>query len=262
MVKGMRAAWILLRRPTILWPAVAGTAVFSVMSIVLLFLTASRPGGSRLTDPPILLETLAGAATPQLVVGRPVMVLGIVVLGIAATHTAGQFSTGSIRLQLLRQPRRSRWLLSTWTVLVIAAAALSVLAAGLALGTALICAAIWAVDTDAWFTGGSTIDLLAATLNLAVGMSAFAVAGSALAVLFRSAAVTLAVGLVYTLFENLLSSASDFADGLFPVSAFSNVATFGANGGYYPYSLVATVVFISVLTLAVNQVFTTRDITD
>jgi ABC-2 type transport system permease protein len=262
MIDGMRAAWILLRRPTILWPAVAGAAIFSVMSIVLLFLTASRPGGSRLTDPPILLETLAGAATPQLVVGRPVMVLGIVVLGIAATHTAGQFSTGSIRLQLLRQPRRSRWLLSTWIVLVIAATALSVLAAGLALGTALICAAIWDVDTGAWFAGGSTLELIAATLNLAVGMSAFAVAGSALAVLFRSAAVTLAVGLVYTLFENLLSSASDFANGLFPVSAFSNVATFGANGGTYSYSLVATIVFISILTLAVNQVFTTRDVTD
>ncbi len=262
MLDGMRAARILLRRPTILWPAIAGTAIFSVMSIVLLFLTASRPGGSRLTDPPILLENLAGAATPQLIIGRPVMVLGVVVLGIAATHTAGQFSTGSIRLQLLRQPRRSLWLLSTWTVLVVAATALSILAAGLALGTALICASVWNVDTGAWFTGSSASELIAATLNLALGMSAFAVAGSALAILFRSAAVTLAIGLIYTLFENLFSSASDFADGLFPVSAFSNVATFGANGGNYSYSLAATVVFISIITLAVNQVFATRDVTD
>ncbi len=260
MIGAIRAAWVLLARPTILWPAVAAVLLFSVMSIAFTFATAAAPGGSRLTDPPIVLADLAASSTPALMVGRPVMILGLVVLAVAALHVAGQFASGFIRLQLIRQPRRRVWLAGTWTVLAGGAAVLSIVSAGVSVATAWICAIIWSVDTSQWLSGVPGV--LQATGNLALGMVAFAIAGSALAVWLRSAVVTLSVALGYALFENLLNAAAPFGQGLLPAAAFSTVATSAATGGIYSQSLIASVVLLAVVMTGVGYLISQRDVTD
>lgn len=260
MIGAIRAAWVLLRRPTILWPATGAVVVFTIMSIAFTFVTASLPGGSRLTNPPVVLADLAAASTPALMVGRPVMILGLVVLAIAALHVAGQFGSGFIRLQLIRQPRRRVWLIGTWITIAAASATLSVVSAVVAVATTYVCAAVWGVNTSQWSAGLPST--MAATGNLALGMVAFAIAGSALAVWLRSAVVTLSVALGYALFENLLNAVSPVGQGLLPAAAFSTVATSASTGGIYFQSLIAATVILAVVMTGVGYLISQRDVVD
>jgi hypothetical protein len=260
VINSFRAAWTMLIRPALVWPALAAVVVFTVMSITFTFTTAAAPGGSRLTDPPTVLADLAAPdALPQLI-GRPIMVLGLVVLATSILHVTGQYSSGLIRVLFVRQPRRGVWLAGNWLVLATMAAAGSLMATVVSVVTSIVCSAAWGVDASAWVAG--IPGALGAAANLALGMIAFALAGSVLAVWLRSAITALSVGLVYALFENMLTAVSPVGQGLVPASAFTTVATSGLNGNAYLPSLVATALILGALMLGTAGLIRTRDVTD
>ena len=256
------SARILLTRPSVLLPALAATAVFSVMAVVLTFVAASQPGGSRVTRVPLVLADLARPDGLATLVGRPVMVTGVVVLGVSAAHVGGQYGSGFVRAALTRDPGRLRWLWGTWAVLVAGACLLAVLAAAVSAAAALVCAAAFGVPVVAWATGEGLAGAAGTTLGLACGLSAFAVAGSALAVWLRGAAAAVVVGLVYALFENVAVAVGPLGTGLLPLSAFTTVATAGSNGGPLPQAALATALFVAVITAAVSSLLRDRDVLD
>ncbi|MGP3533633.1 hypothetical protein ACTU3I_02480 [Microbacterium sp. RD1] len=260
MIHAFRSAWTMLLRPAIVWPALGAIVVFSAMSIAFTFSTAAAPGGSRLTDPPTVLADFAASDALAQIIARPIMVLGIVVLAVSILHVTGQYSSGLIRVLFVRQPRRVVWLAGNWLAVAVAAAMASVVAAGVAAVTGIICARAWGVDTSAW--GAGVGEALAAAGNLLLGMVAFALAGSVVAVWLRSAIAALAVGLVYALFENMISAASPVGRGLLPASAFTTVASSGLNGTPYLPSLLATALILLALLVATAGLVRTRDVTD
>lgn len=260
MIGGFRSAWTMLARPVLLWPGLGAIILFSVTAITFTFTTAAAPGGSRFTDPPTTLADLAAAGTLPQLVGRPVMITGIVVLAIAILQITSQYSSGFVRIALVYQPRRARWLVGNWLALAAAAIIASVVGAVVAIGTTLVCAAVWGVSTTAW--GSDVAATVAAVGNLAIGMVAFAIAGSALAVWLRSPIAALATGLVYALFENLLDSAAPVGQGLLPASAFSTVATSGLGADPYVPSLIATVVLLIAIISGTLGLLISRDITE
>lgn len=254
------SAWTMLRRRTIVWPLLAAIVVFSVMAITFTFSTAAAPGGSRFTNPPTVLGDLAQPDALVQFVGRPVMVTGLVVLAASILHVTGQYSSGLIRAQFVIQPRRSRWFIGNWAALVTAAVAAALIGSVSAIAAAYVCAAIWGVDTSAWSQG--ILLTLGAVGNLMLGMVAFALAGAALALWLRSAIAALTVGLVYALFENMINAVAPFGQGLLPASAFTTVATSGANGYFYTTSLVATFLLTTVITAGALGRVVSRNVTD
>jgi len=260
MIGAFRSAWTMLARPVLLWPGLGAIILFSVTSITFTFTTAAAPGGSRLTDPPLTLALLSAPETLAMMVGRPVMITGIVVLAIAIIQITSQYSSGFVRIAFVYQPRRALWLVGNWLAVAAAAVIASVIGSVVALATTLVCAAAWDVDTTSW--GGSIGQTVGAIGNLALGMIAFAVAGSALAVWLRSPIAALASGLVYALFENLLNTAAPFGQGLLPASAFSTVATSGLGGEPYWPSLIATTVLLTAIAAGTIGLVTSRDVTE
>ncbi|PPG01035.1 hypothetical protein C5C19_00075 [Pseudoclavibacter sp. RFBH5] len=250
----------MLARPILLWPGLGAIVVFSITAITFTFTTASAPGGSRLTSPPITLADLAGPDTLTQMVGRPVMITGTVILAIAILQITSQYASGFVRIALVYQPRRALWLVGNWLALAAAAIIASVVGAGAAIATALVCAAVWGVDTAAW--GHDIVGILGAVGNLALGMTAFAIAGSALAVWLRSPVAALGTGLVYALFENMLQAAAPVGQGLLPVSAFSTVATSGLSGDPYLPSLIATAILLVAIISGTSGLVTSRDVTE
>lgn len=260
MIGAYRSAWTMLSRPVLLWPGLGAIVLFTVTAITFTFTTAAAPGGSRFTDPPTTLADLAEPDALAQLIGRPVMITGTVVLAVAILHVTSQYSSGLIRVALVYQPRRARWLVGNWLALASAAVAASVVGAVAAAGTAIVCATIWGVDTASWSDGVGSA--LAASANLAVGMVAFAVAGSALAVWLRSPIAALASGLVYALFEGLFTAAASVGQGLLPASAFATVATSGSNGTPYLPSLVATVLLLFAIVSGTIGLLGSRNVTD
>jgi hypothetical protein len=108
MIGAFTATWLKLTRPLLLLATTGATIGFAVMVTVGTFLTAARPGGSRLSDPPMLLSTMNGATVPGDLISRMVMVLGAVILTACAAHVAGEYRTGTLSIQLVRQPDGER----------------------------------------------------------------------------------------------------------------------------------------------------------
>ncbi|WP_375384336.1 hypothetical protein [uncultured Microbacterium sp.] len=262
MLRAYRAAWLFLRRPLLLWPTLGAILVFSVMTIAITFFSASQPGGSRLTDPRLTLESLSDPTSPAVMVARPIMIIGILALAVAAIHMATMFSSGSIRVQLVRMPDRRRWLAGTWLALTVFTVGMTIAAGIAALATTWIAAAAYDVDTSQWTTPQAIGATAVSLANLCLGMIAYALAGSVLAVWLRSAAPALGVAIVYALFETALNAAAPVGDGILPASAFATVASSGTNGPDYLRALVATIVVLAVILTAVTALFRNRDVTD
>lgn len=260
MIGAFRSAWTMLARPVLMWPGLGAIILFSATATTFTFSTAAAPGGSRFTDPPTTLDDLAAPDALAQLVGRPVMITGIVVLAIAILQITSQYASGFVRIAFVYQPDRAKWLIGNWCALALAAVIASAIGAIVSVVTAFLCAAVWGVSTAAW------VDAVPAAIgaagNLAIGMVAFSVAGSALAVWLRSPIAALASGLVYALFENLIDAAAPVGQGLLPASAFSTVATSGANGNPYLPSLIATIVLLVAIISGTIGLLASRDVTE
>ena len=95
--------WTKLKRRTLLLSTFLGLAVAASAFVILLFANAHAHGDGG------GLPTLQQLARPNgLVFGvtRATMLLGIVAFGIAAAQTASEYSLGTLRQLLVRQPRR------------------------------------------------------------------------------------------------------------------------------------------------------------
>ncbi|HEX4081808.1 MAG TPA: ABC transporter permease, partial [Acidimicrobiales bacterium] len=149
-----RSEWIKLRRPSLLVSTIVGLAAAASLFVVLLFAQAPARGGSP------SLTTLARPDGLVQGVDRVAVLLGIVAFGIAAAQIAGEYSLGTLRQLLVRQPRRlvllAGKLLGIVSFLVLAL----VVAAGAAMVVALVAAHARHVATAAWFTPTGIGDLL------------------------------------------------------------------------------------------------------
>src|ERR1700753_750964 len=163
--------WTKLRRPTLLLSTFLGLAFASSLFVVLMFSQATAHGG---------LVTLHQLAQPNgLVIGvaRAAMLLGVVAFGIAAAQVASEYSLGSLRQLLVRQPRRvillAGKMLGVITFLLLALC----FAAVVALLVALSAAKSRGVPVGAWFTGTGLSALFAELGDLALAVVGYSVLG-------------------------------------------------------------------------------------
>src|ERR1700728_313141 len=154
--------WTKLRRPTLFLSTFIGLAAAASLFVVLMFSQAPNTGG---------LVTLHQLARPNgLVIGvaRAAMLLGVVAFGIAASQMASEYSLGTLRQLLVRQPRRVS-LLAGKMLGVITFMVLALVFAGIiAFIVAVVAAHSRDVSTSAWFTGTGLGDLLRELGDLAL----------------------------------------------------------------------------------------------
>jgi hypothetical protein len=211
-------------------------------------------------------------------VGLSVMI-GMAVLGFIMGASVGgaDWSSRSMALQLLWEPRRLRLLLSKWFGVLVAIAALTVVAWVLAIGCSALTASLrgsWTgMNHQAWhdvwdFTArGGVLVLIAVSL------------GYALAILVRNTGASLGVAFVYfAIFENVVSGVLAKFD-VFRVMFMPNVGAWitpggldipsgraAADGSYANIhmssvqGLTVLLVYVLVLGLAAIWSFTRRDV--
>ncbi|HMA46759.1 MAG TPA: ABC transporter permease, partial [Frankiaceae bacterium] len=136
MGRAFRGAWLTLRRPGLLLPALLAVAAVTVLSTVV---TITSAGGQDVRRGPGEAVTLADlAASDGMLRGlrSAATLLGVVCLCVAAAHVGSTYSLGTLRTFLVRQPHRLRLLAGTWlaiaAVALIAAAVTTVVGIGVA----------------------------------------------------------------------------------------------------------------------------------
>jgi ABC-type transport system involved in multi-copper enzyme maturation permease subunit len=248
--------WTKLRRRTLLLSTFLGLAAAASLFVVLVFSQASATGGI------VTLHQLAQPNGLVLGVARAAMLLGVVAFGIAASQVASEYSLGTLRQLLVRQPRRAVLLagkmLGVITFLVLALC----FAAVVALMVALAAAHARGVPTGAWFTGTGLGDLFRELGDLVLAVVGYSVLGMAFGQFVRSAVFAVIIGFAWLLaVETIVIRIVPSTENWLPGSSILAVASGGTEGVGYGHGLALAAVYLVIAIAAAVTVFVRSDVT-
>ncbi|HYY18308.1 MAG TPA: ABC transporter permease [Streptosporangiaceae bacterium] len=254
--------WTKLKRKTLLLSTFLGLAAASSLFVILIFSNARAHGTGG------GLPSLQQLARPNgLVFGltRATFLLGVVAFGLAAAQMASEYSLGTLRQLLVRQPRRVTLLTGKMIAVVIFMVLATAFAAVIAFIAAIAMAQSRGVPVSAWFTGTGLGDLFKALGNIELAVTGYSVLGLVIGQFLRSAVAAVIVGFAWLLvieqfiLTRIVPSAAPWLPGIsLSTIAGSGNADFGLT---YGHGLIVALVYIVLAIAAASLTFTRRDVT-
>ena len=262
MIPVVRSEWTKLRRPGMLIGGLSSMVLVAVLGAVL----GVAAAGSRDTTGPragdaLSLAQLHSSSGLARALGQSTMLVGVVGLCIGAAALASEYSTGTLRNLLVREPRRLRLLggMALGVLGFIAAATVVALLAGSA--AALAVASTKGIDTAAWFSGAGLGHLGRAGLDLVLSTLGFGLIGIFLGVLLRSPVAAIGVGVAYALpVEAILSSTVNGIDRFLPGQLLGVLAAGGTHSISYAAAAGTLALYGVVAIVAAGALFWRRDV--
>lgn len=264
MLRAMRSELTRMRRRGFLLGWLGLTAIFTAIITTIAF-QAAADGSATQSGPGPVFPTAAELALSDGLVGglaAATTLLGVVTLAYWAVATATDYSSGMVRLLVQAQPRRARLiggkalaLIAMTAVVTTIAVVVDVMAAPAAAGAA-------GISTEAWQSGAlSTIS--GAWLNTFFALVVWGAIGLVIAVLTRSAAVAISIGVGYVIVaENVVALAAEGARDWLPGATLTALAEGGtATISYGTAIALGATYFVVALGIAL-VVFRRRDIVD
>lgn len=264
MIRSFRSEWITLRRRGFIIGWLGPILLFTFVGTIIGITGIDQVGGDRgpfgdvvgidqYLSPDGLALGLQAAST----------IVGLVVLSLFAMSLGREYSSGTIRLLLVSEPRRSQLLagkllaLSSFTALAIIAAAVFSIVIGFTVAPS------QDISTAEWVTGEAVVGIIATAGRMIVATIAWGLVGATVVMASRSSAIAIAVGAGgLILVPRLLGQANERLTDRFPDSAF-RALTAGGNGDLsLSASAVMTVVYAAICVAILFTIFRTRDVTD
>jgi len=261
MIQMFKAELLKLRRPRVALAGVASSLAFAAIATVTVFLSATDGSG----PPPArgaTIESLgqAGGATDAFVVG--VSFIGILMLVLFIANVASEFSQGTFRTLLMRQPRRVGMLAGKMAALLLVAAGWLALTEIVTVVASTLIAPAQDVSTASWFGLDGLGEAASDYATALFGVTAWASLGMALAVFVRSIPLALGIGIVWSgPLEHLLADAWTTASQWFPGLLLEALAAGGTAEVSSTRALTLVALYVAGAAGAAALVFARRDIT-
>lgn len=250
-----------LRRPTLLISTILVVAVLTALFTAIVFLRANS-GQSNGQRGEIISPAVLSQAT-GLIYGFKIVsfFLGITALCVFASQTAQEYSLGTLRNLLVRQPSRMKLLSGKYLAMVIFAIALVMIDAIVAIGISYSLAPHAKVTTSAWFTTAALALLGKTFINVLLATIAFGTFGMVLGLLFRSPISSIATGVIWSLIlETILGGVVSSTQKWLPGQNFDNVAQGGSTAVSYHWSMLLGAGYLAVGFTIVAVLFKRRDV--
>jgi ABC-2 type transport system permease protein len=255
-----RSEWIKLRRPTLLLGVFGGLAVAASIFVVLLFTQAAAVGPGSADLPSLVILARPNGLIHG--IDRVVVLLGIVAFGIAAFQIASEYSLGTLRQLLVRQPRRTVLLTGKYLGVVsfmIAAVVFASLVGGV---VAVIMAHVRHVPVGAWFSTAGVEDLARALGELLLAVVGFTTLGLAIGLLLRSAVFAVVAGLAYLIaVESIIGRIIPATNRWLPGQLLLGVGQGGNATSSFSRALLISAVYLLIVAGMTRFVFVRRDVT-
>jgi ABC-2 type transport system permease protein len=261
MIRTFKAELLKLRRRRVAVAVAISALAFAAIASTAVFLSATaagEPGSQRGAT----IESLgqAGGATEAFSIG--VSFAGILVLVLFIANVAGEFSQGTFRTLLMRQPRRAGLLVGKMAALLAFAAGVLALTEVLTVAASAAIAPTQDVSTASWFGIDGLGEAAGHYATALFGVAAWASLGMALAIFVRSIPVALAIGIVWSgPFEHLLEDAWTAAGQWFPGLLLEALAAGGTADVSSTRALVLVALYVTAAATAAAIVFARRDVT-
>ena len=264
MIRSMHAELLKLRRPAFIYGAAGAMLGFAVLATVLTFATATTTtpgpwvGGDSLTSTVGQLGQSGGLTRGFTIAAG---FIGLLVFVLFATDITNEYGLGTIRVLLLKEPRRAPLLAGKLLALLACVAAVLLAAELLAGAAAVALAHIRGIPTADWFTAAGLHHLAGDYANALLTAGVFGTVGATVGVLTRSTALALGIGLAWLApLEHLIQLSWSGAGSWLPGLVFDAVASGGTTTTTYPHALVTALAYATLALTAGTVVFVRRDI--
>ncbi|MGA2006741.1 MAG: ABC transporter permease subunit [Solirubrobacteraceae bacterium] len=262
MLGAFSSEWVKLRRRAMLLWGLGGGLFFALIATIftieravknpgLFPLRRGRVSFYQLEMPTGLVHGVVDIST----------LIGIVALCLFAGAFATEFSQGTMRNLLVREPRRAQLLTGKFLAIAVFIGVAVVLEIVVSCAVAFILAPGRGITTSAWTSSTGINDLLQATLHVFLASVGYGMLGAALGVLLRSPGVAIGAAVAYVVaIEGIVVGAIwSNGDRWLPGQLLSAVAHGGTTDSSYHHSLITLAVYMVLIAAGTLIVFTRRD---
>jgi len=240
-------------------------AVFAVLINTVIYTIAANgtvpPGGGPGVSFPSV-ATLESSSGLVAGVSSAASMFGVITLSFWAIATASDYSTGLIRLLAAAQPHRWRLLLGKIGALLIWTALATTLAVAVNLAAALPSAEAAGISTELWMDD-VVGDVARAWMNSFSASVVWGVIGLVLALLSRSSAIAISVGVGWVLLiETIIKTASSDAGQWLPGTTLTALAQGGTDDLSFAGAVLIGCIYAAVGLIIGLVIFIRRPITE
>lgn len=261
MFNVFRAEWRKLRRPMLIAGSMAGSLFFTVLVSIFLFKNIDSPDGNgdrgTIIGRPIL-ESTEGSV---IAIGSVGFFLGITVLCVFAAQISHEYTYGTLRNLLVRQPSRLTLLMGKIAAMKSFALMIALVNMTVSLAIVYFIAPSVDVSTAMWFTSDGWAEIGRTFINIFISIVYFGILGITLGLIFRSPIASISIGVIWSLIlEGLLSLVNANIPEWTPVSQFSTIAAGGSDQISYQHALSLGSGYVAIFALISIFLFVKRDV--
>ena len=261
MIRIIKSEWRKLRRPTLFLGTLAAVIGLTGLISSLLFLLLDSERGNGREGTMITRETLALPNGLYVGFANSAGLLGVIALCVFAAQTAIEYTNGTLRNLLVREPRRLLLLAGKYLAMISFALITVCFSAIVSVGISASLANVKDVNTDLWYTS-SALSLFGSTFgNVFLSVVSYGTVGMTLGLLLRSPISSISIALAWILVvENILSATVDGISKWLPGQLMSSIPVqFGVDFSY-SRALIGSASYLLISGAAAAILFKRRDV--
>jgi hypothetical protein len=262
MIGVIRSEWVKLRRPAYLWVPFGLTIAFTLLFTILPILNAvAVPDGKSGERHEALISDFTGVHGAVKSVTGIYGLIAMIALVIFAAAVATEYTNGTIRNLLIREPRRVRLMLLRWLALVSWTALLVLVFIAVGIVAGLVTMKTQGYSTSQWFESDGLTHIGATVLYLWLALSLFATFGAILALVLKTPVAAIGIGIAWFLIvENLLGALVSGTNDWLPGNIITSVAHGGTDAHGFWDALALIAGYVAVLGGAALALFSRNDV--
>ena len=261
MFKVFFAEWRKLRRPTLFFGTFAAALFFNGLITSFIYLMIDSPDGNSDRGRSVgrdVLGLASGSVNGFASIGG---LLGIIVLCVFAAQSAQEYTYGTLRNLLVRQPRRLVLLMGKYAAMKVFALLFAFINAVVSIAISVYLSDRARVSTDLWFTSDGWSAIGHTFINVYISIVFYAIIGIALGILLRSPISAISIALVWILIlENLIGAVKPVTLDWVPGNQLATIAQGGTPLLSYSHALILGSFYVLVALVTSSFLFTKRDV--
>jgi ABC-type transport system involved in multi-copper enzyme maturation permease subunit len=187
--------------------------------------------------------------------------LGIIAYCVFAAQTAQEYTYGTLRNLLVRQPGRLRLLVGKLISMKLFALLMVFISGVVAIAIAYFLAPGAEVVTNLWFTSDGWSQIIHTFINVAISVVGFGILGMIMGLLLRSPISSIAIGVLWILIiESLLGAVKSSTLDWLPGNQLQVIAMGGTPQVSYSHGMTLAAIYIGVGALVASILFSRRDV--
>ena len=261
MIRVVRAEWRKLRRPTLFFGTIGAALSFTNLFTTLLYRLIDSPRGNSDPANPISREMLSSFGGSVIGFSNVAGLLGIIAYCVFAAQTAQEYTYGTLRNLLVRQPGRLRLLAGKLISMKLFALLMVLISGVVSIAISYVLAPRAKVERSLWFTSDGWTQITQTFVNVSISVVGFGILGMIMGLLLRSPISAISIGVIWILIiENILGAVESSTLEWLPGNQLNVIAMGGTPQVSYSHGMTLAAIYIGVGAVIASVLFSRRDV--